>query len=295
MAMLQKILAASDFSDDATNAVERAARLCVQTGAALTLAHVFNQDAVDRMLQWGMEKLRQPDVQQMAQQALQEHALRLQSRLAATTRIPISIDVRTGHLIKSLNAIIAESGAQLMVCAARGQSVLRHHLLGTTALRMLSSTHCPLLVVKAPAQQSYQRVIVAVDFSKSDISSLKMAQSVAPDAAIYIANVAESPFELQMRYANIKQEVIDSYRQQAQWESEQALRDLRNRFSMQIPDEKLQTLHGDPAQAIIKASHDNGCELIVVGHHGKGMLERWMPGSVTKQVLEESPIDVLVV
>ena len=295
MTMLQKILAASDFSDDATHAVERAARLCAQTGAELTLAHVFNQDAIDRMLQWGMEKLRQPDVQQMAYQALQEQALRLQSRLGTTTQIQIKIDVRTGHLIKSLNATIADTGAQLLVCAARGQSVLRHHLLGTTALRMLSSTHCPLLVVKATAEQPYQRAMVAVDFSKSDISSLKMAQSVAPDASMFIANVAESPFEQQMRYANIEQDVIDHYRQRARMESEQALRDLRNYVKLEIPDENLKTLYGDPAQALIKSCHENACDLIVVGHHGKGMLERWMPGSVTKQVIEESPIDVLVV
>ena len=291
---MQRILAATDFSDDATNAVRRATLLCAETGAQLTLTHVFNQQAIDRLLQWGMEKLRQPDVHQMACQALQEQAHRLQSQLGPSSG-QIRLDVRTGHLIKSLNAAIDESRAQLLVCAARGQSVLRHHLLGTTALRMLSATQCPLLVVKASAEQSYRRALVAVDFSNNDHPSFDMARAVAPDASLFIANVAESPFGLQMRYANIEQDVIEHYRGQALRESREALRALRNLVDVQIQDENLQTLQGDPANAIIHAANKNACDLIVLGRHGKGMLERWLPGSVTKQILEESPFDVLVV
>ncbi len=295
MTILQRVLAATDFSDDAANAVERAAHLCAQTGAELTLTHVFNQDAVDRLLRWGMEKLRQPDVNQLAAQALQEQADRLQSKIGASSRIEVMVDIRTGHIIKGLNAAIADTRAQLLVCAARGQSVLRHHLLGTTALRMLSSTHCPLLVVKAVAQRPYQKVMIAVDFSSSDQCNLKIAQKVAPDSSFFISNVVESPFESQMRYAGVTQDFIERYRRQAQQESEQALSALRNMIDVPIPDQNLKTLYGDPASAIIQATRENACDLIVVGHHGKGMLERWMPGSVTKQILEESPLDVLVV
>ena len=294
MPTMQRILAATDFSDDANNALDRATLLCTQTGAQLTLTHVFNQQAIDRLLQWGMEKLRQPDAHQMACQALQEQAHRLQPKLGASSG-PVKVDVRTGHIVKSLDAAIDESRAQLFVCAARGQSVLRHHLLGTTALRMLSSTHCPLLVVKASAEQSYRRALVAVDFSRSDHPNFDMARSVAPDASIVIANVAESPFGLQMRYADIEQDVIEHYRGQALRESRQALRTLRNLVDEQIQDESLQILQGDPANAIIHAASKNACDLIVLGRHGKGMLERWLPGSVTKQILEESPFDVLVV
>lgn len=41
--------------------------------------------------------------------------------------------------------------ADLIVCGARGESFMRHLLLGSTAERMLSETKCPMLVVKQAA------------------------------------------------------------------------------------------------------------------------------------------------
>ncbi len=51
---------------------------------------------------------------------------------------------------------------------------------------------------------------------------------------------------------------------------------------------------GNPAQCIVKAAHDNGCDLIVMGSRGLGCLETLMVGSVSQNVLKMSLVPVML-
>ena len=52
---------------------------------------------------------------------------------------------------------------------------------------------------------------------------------------------------------------------------------------------------GDSAEALLQAAEDEGADLIVVGSHGAGPLERIVLGSVSEQVLHHAACSVLVV
>ncbi len=52
---------------------------------------------------------------------------------------------------------------------------------------------------------------------------------------------------------------------------------------------------GDPAVEIVRFAVENGCDLIVMGTHGRTGLERLLMGSVAERVLREAPCSVLVV
>lgn len=49
-----------------------------------------------------------------------------------------------------------------------------------------------------------------------------------------------------------------------------------------------------PADAILRAAHDHGAELLVMGAYGRATILEFFFGSVTRQVLERSPIPVFV-
>jgi nucleotide-binding universal stress UspA family protein len=51
---------------------------------------------------------------------------------------------------------------------------------------------------------------------------------------------------------------------------------------------------GDPAGAVVRAVREEGCDLVVVGTHGRTGLKRLVLGSVAEQVVREAPCDVLV-
>jgi nucleotide-binding universal stress UspA family protein len=52
---------------------------------------------------------------------------------------------------------------------------------------------------------------------------------------------------------------------------------------------------GDPPQKIVAAAGELGCDLIVMGTHGRGALGRLLMGSVADKVLRKAPCPVLTV
>ena len=52
---------------------------------------------------------------------------------------------------------------------------------------------------------------------------------------------------------------------------------------------------GHPAEQIIAAAEEWGADLIVTGHRGKGLFERWLLGSVSRLVIAYAHCAVLVV
>ena len=52
--------------------------------------------------------------------------------------------------------------------------------------------------------------------------------------------------------------------------------------------------HGEPALFVMEQAEHYGCDLISVGKHGAGFTEELLLGSVTRHVLDEAGMDVLV-
>lgn len=52
---------------------------------------------------------------------------------------------------------------------------------------------------------------------------------------------------------------------------------------------------GHPAETIMLHAEDHGIDHIVVGHRGHGLFERWLIGSVARQVIAYAPCGVTVV
>ena len=52
---------------------------------------------------------------------------------------------------------------------------------------------------------------------------------------------------------------------------------------------------GHPAEQIIRAAEEYGIELIILGHRGHGVFERWLLGSVSRTVIAYAHCAVMVV
>jgi universal stress protein E len=206
MSKIHSILAATDLSTPARHAAERAAQISQQHGAALCLLHVANLAPLQRlrqMLTSSHESVEQK-VLATARERLQTEANALHARYG------VNVDDRlvVGSLITEIRSIADELATGLLVCGARGESLLRHMLLGSTAERMLSNTTRPLLVVKQAPHQAYKTVLVPVDFSASSIRAIRQARMVAPQAQLVVLHVFEVPFEGHLRYANVDEDTI---------------------------------------------------------------------------------------
>ena len=61
-----------------------------------------------------------------------------------------------------------------------------------------------------------------------------------------------------------------------------------------VPCDTMQVENARPYEAIIAAASDRGCDLIVMGSHGRGGLSAVVLGSVTTKVLTHTKTPVLV-
>ena len=292
MTSFTRILAATDLSAPARHATERAALVSKDVAAPLELLHVANLAPLERLQQFmdttpGEMERRVLDA---AQLRLHELAASLQQRydvVAATHAV-------AGSLLAELAKMVDSLAADLLVCGARGESVIRRLLLGTTALRLLSTAPCPILVVKQAPHEPYCRLLVPVDFSPSSLRAIRHARSIAPQADIVLLHAFEVPFEGQLRYASVDDDTINHYRVVAKHEANQKLHALCNEARLSPDETRLMVLHGSPTLRIIEQEQEQDCDLIVMGKHGESVFEELLLGSVTRHVLAESQNDVLV-
>ena len=292
MTKMGRLLAVTDLSAPARHAAERAALLSQETGARLDLLHVANLGPLEKLRQvvTDMPHSLQQQVLDAAQTKLRDLAAALSKRYGVTAATRVVSGAVLAELAKEADAMAAD----MIVCGARGESFMRHLILGSTAERLLSRATCPVLVVKQAAHEPYRMVLVPVDFSPSSLQAIGNARAVAPHADIALLHAFDVPFEGQMRYAGVSEATIDHYRAVAMHEATRKLQALVREAGLQPRSVQLLIPHGDPSLRIVEQEQELTCDLIVMGKHGANMIESLLIGSVTKHVLAESQCDVLV-
>ena len=289
---LRRILATTDLSAPARHAAERAALVSAETAAQLDLLHVANLAPLERLRQ--LMGSSGAELENRVLDAARSKLVDLAGQIHQRFGVVANPRVVAGALLAELARESYALAAGLLVCGAKGESVIRHFVLGTTALRVLSTTRCPVLVVKQPPHEPYRRLLVPVDFSPSSLRAIRHARSIAPGAEVVLLHAFDVPFEGKLRYASVDDEVIHHYRIVAKQEATQKLQALRDLAGLSALGTRLLVLHGDPTFRIIEQEQECDCDLIVVGKHGESVLEELLLGSVTKHVLAESQGDVLV-
>lgn len=269
MASLTHILAATDLSPPARHAAQRAALLARQNGTRLDLVHVAQQAPMARL-------------QELADLLAQEQG------------VQAGVKTTVGDLLPTLQAEADAHQSSLVVLGSHGDSVLRHLVLGSTAERLLGSATRPMLVVRQAPSAAYRSVLVPVDLSPTSLRTIDLARAIAPEARLCLLHAFDLPFEGSLRNAGVRPAEIDRYRLAAHAQAEQQLNELLS--SAGLPTDTIFTVvqHGDATARILQQVQAFNADLIVMGKHADGMLQRLFLGSVTRRVLGSTEVDVLV-
>ncbi|MBK9704523.1 MAG: universal stress protein [Betaproteobacteria bacterium] len=202
-----------------------------------------------------------------------------------------------GNPVATIAAEADALDADLVVLGARGESFLRHALLGSTAARLLrKSSSRPVLVVKQAPHEAFRSVVVAVDFSSVSLQAIRLARSWAPNADLVLLHAFELPLRGQADIRGRRRAGDPAVRhQRAAKFAASGLHELAAAAGLAAIDYSARIVRGDPAQQIIAMEQEVDADLIVVGKHGSHVSSELLLGSVTKQVLAESQCDVLVI
>jgi nucleotide-binding universal stress UspA family protein len=291
MSRMSNILVATDLSGPARQAADRAARLARSSGAQLRLVHALDAGVVAQLQQLlGLGSALEHALVEQTRNELRS----LADELAAERNVVIEPALLQGAVVDEIIRDAQANHADLVVLGARGTGFLRRLLLGSTAERLLRKSTLPMLVVKQRAHEAYRRVLVAVDFSAWSAPLVDLARRVAPRADLVLLSAYGVPFEGKLRYASVPDATIKTYREQARRAAEQQLHALAAGAGL-TPGQWAPSLpHADASLAIVRAELEQACDLIVIGKHGRNMVDEMLLGSVTSHVLAESAGDVLV-
>lgn len=289
MQKIRTIVAATDFSADADQALRRAALLASEHGAALQLLHVLEPDPLLAMRNWLDAGRDLPAlVSEQAGILLAASAQQLQ-QAHGVHAAPV---LRSGHVLQELAA--AEQRADLLVLGARGTHAVRELALGTTADRLLRTATRPLVVVKQPPTAAYRRILLLVGLGPSSAAAIGAATRIAAGADITLLHAYEVPYETMLRRGGVSEEEVARLRTHARDDATAELERL-----VAAGGDRLRTSvvlrPGDIRLELRTQLERLQPDLVVVAKQGTSQAADLFLGSVTRVVLAEAPCDVLVV
>jgi len=209
---------------------------------------------------------------------------------APDENVRVEYRLADGHAAKEILMVADDIQAGLIVMGTHGRSGLRRLLLGSVAEEVLRGAACPVLAVKrSPVAPKIQTILFPTDLSGPSESALGVAFSLARDyhARLIVLHVAS--FGQAVPYSELERMLKESSVYRRELEDE-----LRHCQKPQCSAE-FRVEEGDPADQIIRIAQEVGCDLIVMGSHGRTGLSRLLMGSVVEKTLRAASCSVLLV
>jgi nucleotide-binding universal stress UspA family protein len=144
---IRKILAPTDFSAHAANAVQFACGLAERLGAELHLLHVLSE-----MVPTGPDPLMTPVLPpEYYRESEAQSRQALTKLLDPSWGVPsvVEIAVRWDSPVEGIVEYAREVGISLIVIATHGRTGLSHVLLGSVAERIVREAPCPVLTIRS--------------------------------------------------------------------------------------------------------------------------------------------------
>ena len=138
-----------------------------------------------------------------------------------------------------------------------------------------------------------KKLLVAFDGSEYSIKAFDFALELSnlspePSHEIYVLSVAQPPEPADLVEVDA---IIDAAREHY----EELFSDLRRKGREANVPVITEVAVGHPAQQIVHYADEKGCDMVILGHRGKSLMERWKIGSVSKRVTSYAPCTVTIV
>jgi nucleotide-binding universal stress UspA family protein len=291
---LRTVLIGTSLEEESDGVVRSGLAIARAAGARVELIHAFSgepqlpgsetgpaADLARGMAAWGEERLRA----QIARLGIKEDEL-------------AGAEVLAGEPHRVLIDAASMAGADLIVVGATGCGVLAAELLGSTADRVLRKAACPVLVVRGELPVPPRRVLAPVDLSTLSGDAFRcgldlLAQLARGERigirAVYALSFLDSLTRQRQEPGEISAEEVER-------SSSEELR----RFVAESPasaDLAVETavLPGEARFEILDELKKHPTDLVMLGTHGRGGLDRLMLGSVASTVARKAPCSVLMI
>ena len=306
MLQIETIVACTDFSESAEEAIEQALAWSRRFEATVHLLHVVTAperlpEAVGMVLSQYKEEAF-GDLESQASSMLGDL---LEGRPTGEARV--ETHVRRGEAAAPAALAFAdEQEADLVAIGAHGQRGVRELGTGSTSAEITRKATCPVLVARrgAPSLEgasSGARVLVPVDFSDHSLRAVDCGRALsarfeAPLDLVYAAPPPASPGALDPATGMMEPETgpVRARTKKVRAEPAGRLEDLIEAPGPEAQEAEAHVLEGHPPSALAGFAESQGTGLIVMASHGRTGLKRLLMGSVAERVVRQAPCPVFV-
>jgi nucleotide-binding universal stress UspA family protein len=284
-----RILVGTDFSTPALAAVWRAGRLAHASGGELELVHVISPGDLPAYRMPGRSASRRRVLAQ-AMSTLGAMASEAQARF----HIPVGTHLAVGTPHAQIAARADATGAGVVVVGPHGERPVRDLFIGSTAQRLRSVLHAPLLIARSRSTRRYERALIAVDFSDASAQAAHAAARLFPEAALHFLHVSDALFDGRLSMAGVGVDAIQAYRNEALMEASRALDRFIRSNGLQSRRASASVKQGYVPACIRETAVALGASVVAFGASGKSRLEASVLGSVSDAFSSGTGHDVLL-
>lgn len=289
MSSAEMILAATDWSENARRAVQRAAYISAQHSAQGMLLHVADHG-------WPLRIIRATTGEKVRNSA--GRLLTLAKTIHEQTGVAFDTQVQVGNAASSIARVARIKGASLITIGRWTDTALIRWVdtpfEESLALRLLNQANTPVLIAKSDPTRPYRRVLVALDCSEHSGNCIEYAKWLAPDAEIVVAHAIDDTREKRDRHVanDEKLRELCIKRHEAALDRIHAILEKSN-----ISPHRVVTAveRAYAPKFILDMELKFSADLLVIGCEVKSRFRRLFFGGITSQVLARSRCDVLIV
>jgi nucleotide-binding universal stress UspA family protein len=303
MVEIRRILCPTDFSDFSRRALDHAVVIAKWYESTITLLHVCSAVPAAAYAPGG-GVVPSPVLTAEDRQALLE-AMRQFAMGEVGGDVGIELDIAEDATAAGILAKAAQMRADLLVMGTHGRAGFERLVLGSVTEKVLRKATCPVLTVPRGVADAvplpsvlFKRIICAVDFSDCSMHGLNYAMSIAQaaEAHLTVMHVIElAPDVPPEGHEN----ALAGPRTLGQYLAV-AEEDGRARLSEAVPDGvraycAVDTVlaTGKPYREILRVAGEQKADLLVIGIHGRGAIDRFLFGSTAQHLVRQASCPVL--
>lgn len=199
-----------------------------------------------------------------------------------------------GSAVEGILEQVENAEYDLVLMGSHGKKGLQKWL-GSVSRQVVSNLTIPVFISKR--KTGNKKILLTVDGSENSFNAIRNAIKLfnLNGKEIYIVSVKENP-ELLPIEASLDQNWLDNIEKQQKIHATKAInkaKALLENQEIKIQNESILT--GNPAQKIIDFALKEDIDLIIMGARTKDNLSKFLLGSVSKRVVENTTSTVLII
>ncbi len=180
----RKILIPIDFSETSMLAIKHGAFMAKYTKGDVYLVHIINAHYLSQNVFLPTLQLEdKAEYEKKVEVRLSE----LSAQIARDYEVTVTPVVKIGNPTHEVNNVAKEISADLIVMGTHGYSPLEELVIGGTAMKVITRSHCPTMAMSSEATRlGYSKIILPIDNSAHTRQKVNYALELAKEFSAHV-------------------------------------------------------------------------------------------------------------